>query len=106
VRGELPVCVVLASGRDHGADQRGQLQERTRGISAKRRIIAMGQLFALLIGFADQQQRLQCDWNRGLLRHSASFCERVAGFLNGLLGVLQMRRRRVVPCFLSRLDPG
>jgi hypothetical protein len=28
VRGELPACVILATGRGHGADKRGQLQDR------------------------------------------------------------------------------
>ena len=42
VRGQLPVSVVLATGRDHGADKRGQLQDRARRISPKRGVIAMG----------------------------------------------------------------
>jgi hypothetical protein len=87
VRGELPVCVILAAGHGHGADKRGQLQDRAGRISLKCRVIAMGQLFALLVGFADQQKRLQRGWNRGLLRLVPSFCERAAGSLNGLRAV-------------------
>jgi hypothetical protein len=30
VRGEFPVCVVLATGHGHRADKRGQLQDRAR----------------------------------------------------------------------------